>query len=93
MASNMDKVWNITQSVTTTKDNSPTECQKAMGNIAGIMDLPTRVISNKDVEMDMEYGKIQNKLAKSIKVITFWIKSMAMEYMIGQMDTYIRDIS
>ena len=68
------------------------DCQKGMENINGSMGLITKAISNKEVGMDMEFGKILKIQAKFIKVILCLIKSMDMESMIGEMVMCIRAI-
>ena len=71
MVLSMEKEFKIIQLVIDTKESLLMECHKAMENIIGIMDPPTKVILNKDAEMDMESGKIQNKLVKFIRVTMF----------------------
>ena len=61
--------------------------RKVMGSTAG-QTLPyIREISSKEPAMVMESGKIANNL---IKVIICWIRSTAMEFMTGEMDTNTR---
>ena len=80
------------QMETNIKGSSSMDCQKGMENINGSMGLITKAISNKEVGMDMEFGKILKIQAKFIKVILCLIKSMDMESMIGEMVMCIRAI-
>lgn len=60
-----------------------------MVNIDGLMGLIIKVISNKDTEMDMEYGKLKMG-NNSTKDIIYLIGNMDMEYMIGEMDQFTK---
>ena len=63
---------------------------RAMENIHGRMALSIRVISNKDSEMDMEYGK-QKKVLNDIQGIICLIRSMVMAFMNGQLAKFTRE--
>ena len=80
------------QMETDIKDSLLMGYHKGMENINGLMGLITRVISSKEVEMDMEFGKILKIQGKYIKAILCLIKSMDMEFMIGEMATSIKAI-
>lgn len=90
MGLNMEMVFNIMLMGIFTKDSLSMDLQKDMVSILGEMEATIKEILNKDTEMVMEYGnrKEQNN---NIKVIIYWIGSMDMEYMTGEMAQYIKD--
>lgn len=55
-------------------------CHRVMGSISGLMDQFIKETLNKVIEMDTGCGNLQIK-NKGIKVTTYLIKSMAMEFM------------
>ena len=74
------------------KGNILMDYQKDMDNIAGEMDHGIKEILNKELEMDMEFGKIKKTLVKYTRDTICLIKSMDMEYTIGATDMFIKDI-
>jgi hypothetical protein len=67
----MDKVIKNFRMVIFILDNIVMVFLKDMDSIFGVMEVLTKVISNKDFGMDMVYGeKINIKIIKIIKVIT-----------------------
>jgi hypothetical protein len=87
----MVRVYKPISMVIIIRDNSSMGYLKVLVSISGLMDHFLKVISNKELEMDMEFGKVVNKMDKSIKDITCSIKNMDMDYMIGLMDIFIKD--
>jgi hypothetical protein len=61
-----------------------------MVNIFGLMVLYLKEILNKVQGMVMVSGKVEKEQTKCIKVITCLIRNMAMEFMIGEMDMFIK---
>ena len=72
------------------KVNLLTGFHKDMVNIFGLMVQYLKVILNRDLGMVMDSGKVQKEQPKSIKAITCLIKNMVMEFLIGEMDIFIR---
>ena len=64
---------------------------KVLELIIGKMDLIIEVTLSKDSETVMECGVILNKNSIT-KVTTCLIENMDMEFMTGEMDTYIKEI-
>lgn len=65
---------------------------KGMDNTDGLMIHSLREILSKEPETGMACGKVQEgKMGKYTRDITCWIKSMGMEYMIGEMATFTKD--
>lgn len=86
---NMEMVFNIMLMEIFTKDNLSMDLQKDMVSILGEMEVIIKEILNKDTEMVMEYGN-QKEQNNNIKVIIYWIGSMDMEYMTGEIIQYIK---
>lgn len=63
-----------------------------MASILGKTKALIKVISNKDLEMAMEFGVAIQKKTKLMKVIICLIKNMDMEYIHGEMDIIIKEI-
>jgi hypothetical protein len=63
------------------------DCLKVMDSIFGLMALFLKETLNKGHAMDMAYGEIRNKYTK---VIICLIRSMVMEFMIGEMGIYTK---
>ena len=78
---------------TSIKGNLSMVSQMAMDNICGMINLLIKGISNKELEMGMEYGKADKEGNKCIKDTTCLTGSMVMEYMIGEMDMSTKDFS
>lgn len=74
-----------------TKDNLLMDFLKAMDNIIGLMDQCLKEILNRVLEMVMGFGKVEMEQTKTIKDIICWIRSMDMEFITGEMATYIKD--
>ena len=89
MGLNMEMVFNIMLMGIFTKDSLSMDLQKDMVSILGEMEATIKEILNKDTEMDMEYGN-QKEQNNNIKVIIYWIGSMDMEYMTGEIIQYIK---
>ena len=64
---------------------------KGMVNIIGPMEQSLKEILSKVLEMDMDYGKVEQEQVRTTKDITCLIRNMAMEYIIGGMDICIKD--
>lgn len=89
----MDKVIKNFRMVIFILDNIVMVFLKDMDSIFGVMEVLTKVISNKDFGMDMVYGeKINIKIIKIIKVITCQIKDQVMEFINGIKIIIIKDI-
>ena len=65
---------------------------KAMANIFGKMEVLSKVISNRVLEMVMAFGKRTVKKYKCIKVIMLWTKRQGMEFIYGKVDGVTRVI-
>ena len=64
----------------------------AWDNIIGIQEAILRVISQMDLEMDMDYGKEDLEIVISTKDIIKMIKKMDREFFHGQMVMFIKEI-
>lgn len=74
------------------KDNIQKESQMVMANIIGVMEVTLKETSKMDSEMVMECGKKAQEIAINMKVNIMKIKNMDMEYLVGQVEIFIRGI-
>ena len=88
----MEKEFNTTQMEISTVVTSLMVSLKGLGHTIGKIALIIEEILSKVSEMVMEFGLIP-KGSKAIKDIICLIESMAMEYMIGEMAMYTKEIS
>lgn len=79
----MAKVQNIMPTVIFIKDSLSMGLRKGLDNISGLTALTLRGISNKDIEMVMEFGN-QKEANSNIKAIICLIENMDLVYMIGE---------
>jgi hypothetical protein len=68
---------------TITKDSLLTDFLKVMENTFGMTEINIKGTLSRDIEMGMEFGKMIIK-TKHIEAITCWIKSMVMEFILGE---------
>jgi hypothetical protein len=67
---------------------------KVMDNIFGQMVVILKGISNKELEMDLEFGKnLKNKIQSHLEVIIYLIGNQDMESMFGNLVSIIKVIS
>lgn len=87
----MDRGLKSTEMGTSTKVNLLMGFLKVMVNIIGQMEQSLKEILSKVLEMDMDYGKVEQGQAKTTKDITCLIRNMAMEYITGGTAMCIKD--
>lgn len=73
-----------------TKDNLLMGFLKAMDSIIGLMGQCLKEILSRVLEMVMGSGKVEAEQTKTIKDIICWTRSMDMEFITGEMVTYIK---
>lgn len=87
----MGQAQRYIQTEINTKGSLSTDCHKDMDNTSGQTELCSKEILNKGQETDTDFGRAAKRNNRIIKDIICWIKNMGMEYMIGEMDTPIKD--
>jgi hypothetical protein len=70
IASNMDKVWNVSRMVTFTKDFMFLASLQVLANITGRTGAISRVLSSRDFDVGKEFGRKEQAILTSTKGTT-----------------------